>query len=902
MENPVCSYFICHLRFFILILYFGSEQLGGDMKFLYKTFFQKLSFTKVFVMCFLICFASLYPQASDNFNLDSYKAFLSSHQNMDADQLTQMYNAGYFKDNLHSDNSTADYYDSVANKFNLTDYEKSLINKNGFMVSERLSEPSFGQAFLNIYHKDLPVYISTDAILQALHISYDRMLKDVELGDLINSVTTLLSQLNAQMPQLNSKYSSNPKMVQELHDVDLYLTVARKLLDSTATPYYSSDVDRVLYFYNKAMQAQSAELDTLFASVPVTIDWSQFEPRGHYVDENHPILENYFRTMMWLGRIEIYLFPPENVDTRNGTKQNFADEQRQTIDAFLIDELFDLSNSWQLYHNVESILEYFVGIQDNVTIDNLSDLKSKINLSQASDFLDSNKVVQFADSLEKQSYANQQILSQILYSNQLMEPDSIQPASSFMLFGQRFVIDSYVTGSVVYDRITYDGEKICRLLPSPLDPMFALGNDAAGQLLQPELEQYHYATNLAALRYLINSYGTAFWDSTIYNLWLSAIQTLNPPSDRSNLPPFMQTAAFWQEKLNTQLASWAELRHDNLLYAKQSYTGGITCSYPHGYVEPFPGFYQTLENFANLSEAKFQVLPFSGQDQQLQTNILNYLSSFASIMDTLGSISTEILSGSQFTSEQDAFLHKVMYSTVEGCGQVVYDGWYPKLFYGDFASTIQGDNSVVADIHTVPTDCYGNTLGDVFHVGTGPVNLGVFVAKLPGGNKTAFVGPCLSFYTYTTINFQRLTDDEWNNQYLQSASRPSWVNVYLADDAGNSKGAGPELLTSIKKDNDNNAIPKSDLAAENYPNPFNPSTIIRFTIPEDLSNSLVRLTIYDINGRIIKTLVDQELPAGNYLAKWDGTNTIGMQVSSGIYIYNLRAADRQFSGKMTLLK
>ena len=58
-------------------------------------------------------------------------------------------------------------------------------------------------------------------------------------------------------------------------------------------------------------------------------------------------------------------------------------------------------------------------------------------------------------------------------------------------------------------------------------------------------------------------------------MWLNSIRKLNPPKDRSALPQFMQTAAFWQEKLNTQLSSWAQLRHDNLLYAKQSYTGGV---------------------------------------------------------------------------------------------------------------------------------------------------------------------------------------------------------------------------------------------------------------------------------------------------------------------------------------
>ena len=81
-------------------------------------------------------------------------------------------------------------------------------------------------------------------------------------------------------------------------------------------------------------------------------------------------------------------------------------------------------------------------------------------------------------------------LSQLLASDP-MAGDSIVPASSFLLFGQRFVDDSYVTASVVYDRIHYQGISICRLFPSALDPMFALGNDAAAQLLIPELNTYH---------------------------------------------------------------------------------------------------------------------------------------------------------------------------------------------------------------------------------------------------------------------------------------------------------------------------------------------------------------------------------------------------------------------------
>ena len=79
-----------------------------------------------------------------------------------------------------------------------------------------------------------------------------------------------------------------------------------------------------------------------------------------------------------------------------------------------------------------------------------------------------------------------------------MDLNQIKPAASFLLLGQRFVIDSYVTGNVVYDKIIYDNMKIKRMLPSTLDVLFSLGNDAAAQILKPELDQYMYSSNLSS--------------------------------------------------------------------------------------------------------------------------------------------------------------------------------------------------------------------------------------------------------------------------------------------------------------------------------------------------------------------------------------------------------------------
>jgi hypothetical protein len=373
----------------------------------------------------------------------------------------------------------------------------------------------------------------------------------------------------------------------------------------------------------------------------------------------------------------------------------------------------------------------------------------------------------------------------------------------------------------------------------------------------------------------------------------------------------MQTAAFWQEKMNTQLASWTELRHDNLLYAKQSYTGGTVCSYPYSYVEPFPEFYQTIKEFAISASAKIQLINFSDIGKKIQ--ITQYFTTLKNIMDTLVTISLKELNQEMLNPDEITFLNNMIYFDASGgSGTTPYKGWYARLFYNDeflmnpespFQNPgLMESDHLVADMHTIPTDCGGLMVGWVKHVGTGSINLGVFVTPWNDGVETAFIGPFMSYYEYTTDNFLRLTDHEWNNQYLQSALRPEWVNIYLADSTGNSRGNGPSLITSVDENPNGNIIPQSELLISNYPNPFNSTTLIVFTIPYELTNENTELKIYDVQGSLVATLVDQQLSAGNYIVKWEGKNQYNQNVSSGVYLYNIKAGGKVKSGKMNLLK
>lgn len=101
----------------------------------------------------------------------------------------------------------------------------------------------------------------------------------------------------------------------------------------------------------------------------------------------------------------------------------------------------------------------------------------------------------------------------------------------------------------------------------------------------------------------------------------------------------------------------------------------------------------------------------------------------------------------------------------------------------------------------------------------------------------------MSYYEYRTENFLRLTDDEWDNSHLQSATRPDWVNIYLADTTGNSKGSGSTLLTSVESSGNPTPVDDYEIKISNYPNPFNSSTLISFTVPSKLTNQNVQLAV-----------------------------------------------------------
>lgn len=124
-----------------------------------------------------------------------------------------------------------------------------------------------------------------------------------------------------------------------------------------------------------------------------------------------------------------------------------------------------------------------------------------------------------------------------------------------------------------------------------------------------------------------------------------------------------------------------------------------------------------------------------------------------------------------------------------------------------------------------------------------------------------------------------------------------WVNGVPHVQSLNPEFQGGTVILDSRAPTAN--LPTEFAMSQNVPNPFNPSTQIQFALPKDAQ---VNLSIYNVLGQHVTTLVDDMMRAGRQTVTWDGADATGTQVASGVYFYKLRAGDFSDTKKMLLLK
>ncbi|HEY5281400.1 MAG TPA: DUF3160 domain-containing protein, partial [Polyangia bacterium] len=573
-----------------------------------------------------------------------------------------------------------------ASSLQLDAAELDTLSKSGLTISARQSFASFFMGYAGIYASDLPLFVSGDSVLHAVHRSYDAILKEVEIDALQPAIAILVAGMRTA---LASEQASGAWPTETLVDVDEYLAVALNLTMATGSvgPIAGGDSAAVTSIVAKAMAGTGTDTVTLFGDARM-VDFSQFTPRGHYAGTS---LETYFRAMMWLGRMDFQLL---SQDVAGAVKFN----RRQFNAAALMAKLVQpVQDTWSL---LDRTLRAFAGESDNMTPTDFTTLLTIVGKDTWQAMLAMTDE-ELAKAIVAGGFGIQRIASQLLFVGPGNEGAPLDRA--FLLLGQRFTIDSQVLSNVVYDRVK---AKPYRMMPNPLDVAFAaLGNSGAVDFLAADLQAHPgYAQALHQARVLVDDHEPGYFAESLYTGWLGALRASSPDwTGTTSAPPIVATQAWTKRILQMQLASWAELRHDTLLYAKQSYTGIPACEFPDAYVEPIPALWHAIADFATrggslLANVGLDSLgPGSGP--------ATYFASLASTATMLETMATQQEQGVPFTAEQMAFINQAVVYKVESvvCSTITRPtGWYPNLFYQPDNADKQ--DTLIVDVHTQPAD------------------------------------------------------------------------------------------------------------------------------------------------------------------------------------------------------
>jgi hypothetical protein len=668
----------------------------------------------------------------------------------------------------------ARYFEEINRTFAFTPDELALLEQNGFLVSDRLAFADFTTAYAYIYWKDLPVLVTTDSILYVVHHVYDELLARLESTVLTSKLSRLLTESLRRL-QRDAEANDDARLNALYADLEVYLSIPLALL--TGRPEPGKDAPQMDRYLELAETADDIAEIELFGGQR-KIDFTLFKHRGHYIESEE--LKRYFRAISWLTHVD---FRFVEYDPQGQPKLNVEHLAAAAILRQAIDEA-DQRRTWQEF---DALFGAFVGRSDNMRLPDLDRFLKDAKAKTPAILIHRSDPDELLALLTTRDYGQQRITGQIL-SVHAGNPNPLPRPVNFALLGQRFAIDSYLMSNLVYDQLLVDGQKVQRPLPSPLDVMYVLGNDRATTHLQDELAQYGYQGNLAALRRAVDDYDPAFWTGTVYNRWLGALRELNRDTTEA-YPQAMRTAAWADKMLHTQLASWAQLRHDNVLYAKQSVTSILLCDYPAGYVEPYPEFYAAIRDYARAGRALFESLSvneFTPEEPALREAALTHFANLETVAGRLQSMAEKELRREPFTPEEEAFLQDTAVRHLEtqdtGCAEVTlehWEGWYASLFLSREASLV-----LIADIHTNPNNdpnfpaLYPPT---VLHVATGPVAGIVFVANTDEG-PIMYVGPTFTYYEVVEEGYPpvRLTDQTWLKRLGVSPlpAVPDWTGAF----------------------------------------------------------------------------------------------------------------------------
>ena len=864
--------------------------------------------------------------------------------------------------------------DDLSNVVNLPDFELTeaqlaMLRTNHFVVTPSLKEDgktAFNELFdIYVEARDhhIPQFITTDAMLHSFHLCFDNILKTCEEDRFFAQLDELINGLLAKTWEQYGAAEDTTVRVALFRNLD-YLQVASELL--VEKWYIKDPLPGGKYFEEISLVKEAAGFHSspIFSNPEFDYqeDYSQYKPRGHYTKSDS--LKDYFRTMMWLGRMTF------------GCEDQSAYSRTMTLSAILLTQavstlILNGNPAIEIWDDIYQPTVFFVGKSDDINFYQYMDIAEAVygpnfTLLAPDTFADQNKLLNFLTATED------------LEGGAINYPG--QPSKGFRFMGQRFIPDSWILDELV--ALKTPG----RLMPTGLDVMTVLGPET--QAVQewafryvPEEDKLNpeYITNLNELKQIFRNYPAETWAQNAYWNWLYCLMPFLVEFGEG-YPYFMQTDAWRDRNLFSALASWAELRHDTILYAKQSGTEtGMPPGIPldQGFVEPNPEAFSRLASLADfmIEGLKSRNLLFESFKTALER--------FSELAVSLKIMAEKELTRTSLTADE--------YQTIFEFGKTLFR----IVTFGAYAEGPNPWNDedldpmpVIADVHTD-----ANTM-TVLEEGVGHP-YAIYVLCSIEGKVVLTRGAGFSYYEFTRpLSEGRLTDEEWRDMLIQSPPcLPGWSGHFIAgmEDASASdfytwqrnwlellrvtladsdlqpgeqleirvdahtwtgempvlvieKPDGTEQTCNLNKESDTVWTLTRELSGWQkgtyyirvtlqtsetlsryrthftlnsgsgvetgmqpdswhlYPPSPNPFNPDTRIRFELPESTYIGLTIANLQGQTIRTLWEGIKPCGEHQILWNGLDDRNRSVPSGIYLLKLRSGNRLLTQKMTLIR
>lgn len=641
--------------------------------------------------------------------------------------------------------------DNIINKWQFGDFsdqEKEKLSSFGFVVV-----PAKHEQFFYLYEKNrylgIANFITTDAVLQLYHIFFDYTLRNLEAKKLYPIVKELTFEMIKESEKIYRESDNELLKEAALRNIS-YFSVPYYFLTKDSS-FVNKEVLEIVKQEIKKCDAHQGRVNSLIFNpdnIPENehkLDYSQFIPRGHYTRSEE--LKRYFLGMLWFGLN--YFKANEDID--------FV--QSLLISHQLYKDREAKGRLIELWGKIYEPTVFYVGLSDDLGPPEYKKIIDQVygNDPNPLDFVDSDKLEQ-AKKIAEDMFKKTKIKTAMV---------GIYSGPQFRFMGQRYIPDSEI-----FQRLVSWPE---RTFPKGLDIAAVLGSEEAEKILLEEYKENDiwegYLPELQVLKKEFGSLDEEDWTQNLYYNWIYCLKALIDRDENFDYPFFMKNTAWERKELNTALASWSELRHDVILYAKQS---GVECGdgedwYPDpakGFVEPNIVFFKRLNMLLSASKEGLKKRDLITEEMGKKFDDFLELVSFLEKV-----VEKEI--NKQPITKQEYQQIQIFGGLLENLTiSVMVDDKYLRWF--EITSETDKNIAVIADVH--------NASGEVLEVGVGPAYEIYVVVEIDGYLKLTR-GAVFTYYEFAHPASDRLTDEKWQKMLKEGVQPPlpKWLEKFLSD-------------------------------------------------------------------------------------------------------------------------